>query len=237
MFDRSQYIDQTVQKVRDQFGEALEPKVILRTIVLPSFSESYAVCVRKTESGHDVLLLVEPRIPLSAHTLAYIRSGAEQRDEYSFAFPEQVAPGRTQARTSVEMKPDDEWEEEIEPIPVVRYVQPLPRKTARKLHDIWKEMLLKARPPRDARLGADGTMYHYHARFRSRGAMNGQIWSPEEGSKTWDSNRLTETLADYARGKSDLEDLKKAIDDFERGLSSAPLHFGRPGVGMPPGEN
>ncbi len=70
---------------------------------------------------------------------------------------------------------------------------------------VWEKMLLGTRYRKKNRFGLDGTRYHFS--FRS---MEGQIWSPEGGTKMDKFVRLGESLVIYCEGDS-AEPLNEAM--------------------------
>jgi hypothetical protein len=85
----------------------------------------------------------------------------------------------------------------------------------RKIRGVWRKMLAQTRHPREPRIGADGTSYHFSGFFPNRLIMSGTIWSPDPNTKTWHFVRLAETLAGYAEGRETLDAMRSAVIDCE----------------------
>lgn len=93
---------------------------------------------------------------------------------------------------------------------------PLDGETAESLNQVWRRMLRTTRYPKEPRLGADGTNYHF-SRFlplfdRGRpdplgGWEQGKTWSPDEESPCGGIVAIGEQLKAYAQARPEDRDM------------------------------
>jgi len=152
------------------FDAAFAPDVKVRAIVEPSFFREYAVGI-KERSGHYYVFGMEPRVQLWGYELlALFKSQAivAVSADGSGANDDEIAA--LQAR--LPKKTSD--------VRVMRCYSELDPRLARRVIAVWEGMLSELKA--SDRLGLDGESYQFAFREGAR-ELEGQIWSPEEGSR------------------------------------------------------
>lgn len=98
-------------------------------------------------------------------------------------------------------------------IKIVRSSRALPWKQAREITDLWRDALLDVRYPQKASFVLHGETYRFSGEFPSfRGMLSGHVMMPEPETRTARLVALVETMADYTRGKVELETLGERIE-------------------------
>ncbi len=190
-------------KLRDVFEEAFDEGVILRSLVLPSFTLEYLIGV-KLDGEHVEAFVLEPSASVwMSERLDNCQNAIKYHEEKG----EKVPPELIERLKDLKEKAVDHRE-----IKATRRTQPLPRELAEEIKTIWKTMLLDVRHPKELNDITHGVIYHYSAEITGHGEISGNIYHPKPGSKTGDLTSVALALAEYARGKSDLDALRKKVE-------------------------
>jgi hypothetical protein len=199
--------DEYKLKMRHIFAQAFDPGVKLRVLVTPSFSKEYVAGLVEKDRTVEVFVLEPSSTIWDTELIRMYESGELKpvtkagKTIKALSLEENVAYQKLKKSTPADYRA----------IKAKRQARPVPPDVAGVLKEIWKEMLLNVRHPAEPEDGLDGTTYDFSAWISGRGDLSGHIWSPEPESKTGRLTKLADTLADYARGKADLDKLKERL--------------------------
>lgn len=196
-------------KVNELFGAAQREEIICQVTIIPSFVPEKLVGIRKTATAHEVFTITAAssiwntelvRLQEAGRTTKFNKQGKRLglEEDKSFQDLKSSTPADfRQIKTVVQAAAIDET-------------------LALQVRAIWERMLLATRQPKEPHHGFDGVSYHFSMAVSGRGILGGQIWSPDEKSKTGALVDVAYSLAGFANGKVDLAELKKAITRAEK---------------------
>jgi hypothetical protein len=164
---------------------AFEPDVRLRVIVKPSFQPEHAIGLRERDGAFTVFSMAPKRMVWSYSLAALMRSGGIQ----GMNMDGTPIDMRQEARKILRGMPANPGD-----LPVSGCVAPVDAALAETLVTSWRRMLQSVEP--NERLGLDGVTYVF-SMPSSTGELVGEIWSPEEGSRTGDLVSLAGAMRAY----------------------------------------
>ena len=194
------------QKIRHVFGQAFDKDVTLRVVVLPSFKNEYAVGVRIKDEAAEVFLL-EPSSSIWDTELVRLSKAGHIRT-FSLKGGKEIPLDDDEDFKELKRKTPADYRT----IKANRKARPIPRDLADRLQKLWGDMLLGVKHPAEPINGDDGVTYHFSAWLLGRGDLSGQVWSPDEDSKTGRLTALVEELAAYVKEGASLDKLKSRLD-------------------------
>jgi hypothetical protein len=182
------------QKIRHLFDDAFRPDVLLRVVIIESFSTESVIGIRKVSNGFEVFHL---RAKTHIWDTELLKDYEEGRI-FSLDRDGNQTPGvETEGYRDLKRRtPADFRDIGVEPAQ-----RGLPKVTVDEVADIWRAMLLETRYPKRIRLGKDGTSYYFAMRDNFAVSMNGMVWSPAKSSRTNLLVQLAESLKDYIESK------------------------------------
>jgi hypothetical protein len=203
--------DEYKLKMRHIFARAFEDDVKLRVLVTPSFSAKESVAgLNETDNAVEAFVLEPSSSIWDTELLKMYATGeiglASTMDGKEIPLEQDKAYQKLKKNTPADYRA----------IKAKRLARPIPKEVAGEIKGLWKEMLLNVKHPAESEDGLDGTTYDFSAWIYGRGDLSGHIWSPKPESKTGRLTRLADTLADYARGKADLDKLKGRLKEARR---------------------
>lgn len=193
----NEYHNQVVTYFRSGFDD----KVILRSIVLPSFEPEYMVGIKKVDAGYSVFY-DRPEVQLWAYDYVFNlkqKELEEIKSEYPAEYEEKLN------------KLKQQYPKNILDAKHVSCEKPIDKNLAKDIHFIWIEMLLKTKYSRESHLGRDGVTYHFSGinylfeqeqddlkvLMRFNGVYAGKVWSPEPKFKTGKLVEISDLMVDY----------------------------------------
>jgi hypothetical protein len=202
--------DEYKLKMRHIFAQAFEDGVTLRVLVTPSFStKEHVAGLLQRDKAVEVFVL-EPSSSIWDTEILKMyetgEAGSVDGDGKEIPLEQNEAYQKLKKSTPADYRA----------IKAKRQARPIPKELAGEIKGLWKEMLLNVRHPSEGNDGLDGVTYDFSASVGSRGELSGHIWSPEPESKTGRLTNLADTLADYARGKADLDKLKERLKEARK---------------------
>ena len=197
-------------KMRHIFAQAFEAGVTLRVLVTPSFStKEHVAGLLETDKAVEVFVL-EPSLRIWDTELLKMYESGEigtvTKDGKEIPLEQNVAYQKLKKTTPADYRA----------IKAKRQARPIPKEVAGEIKSLWEEMLLNVRHPSKPDGGKDGVTYDFSAWIAGWGDLSGHIWSPKPESKTGRLTKLADTLADYARGKADLDKLKERLKEARK---------------------
>lgn len=151
-------------------------------VVLPSFSEEWCVFLEREDQAPPALSLHRLGRSLWGQMMEVL-SGHGTKTEFSMD---------TDAMTAAFRQID---------VHVERLSAPIDFETADLLEQVWWKMLGRARYSEELDGGVDGVRYHF-AHWGPGTLRTGEVWSPEEGSRTGTLVMLGEEMKDLVAGPS-----------------------------------
>ena len=192
------------EKIRQLFEEGFRQGVILRVLILESFTTESLVGIRKTSDGVEAFYL-RAKSKIGDTELLKIY---EKSQIFSLDRDGNRTPGvETQAYQELKRKTPTDFRD----IPVERMQRRLPKQTVDQIAEIWKTMLRGTRYPEKARFGKDGTTYYFAMRDSIGVFMTGMVWSPNESTRTDQLVQLAETLKEYVKSKQTEDQLNAMV--------------------------
>lgn len=178
----SEYVD----LVLEYLDTAYDENVKVRLIAMPSFSPEYAVGIRRLGEKYWI----------------FYEAPTVQLWEYQTLMGMDELTTVT-VNTQGDYVKDTELEEKKKKlpqnpmnIPSTQCDREIPRVLAKEIQYIWHEMLYDTRFHREFMWGRDGVIYHFSASVDGR-TLAGQIWSPEENSRTGRLVDVSNLMVDY----------------------------------------
>lgn len=188
--------------VRQVFADAYNGDVVLRVVIEPSFVPEEVVGIRKTEKGFEAFAMTPSSMIWKTELVritTFDKAGKKQPPEKDDSFQE-----------FKRQTPSD-----IPKITAHIDSAALPALLAQRIARVWKSMLLDARHPKNPHPGLDGASYHFSMWVQNHGDISGEIWSPDERTKTSALVNLATALSQYAKGRIDAQELPKALKPLE----------------------
>ncbi|MEA3065518.1 MAG: hypothetical protein QOJ27_1970 [Sphingomonadales bacterium] len=193
--------------VRRVFREGFAAGVMLRAIVRPSFSEEYAVGLRRTQKGYEIFALQPSRQIWAYQAIRLYKRGragviilddpgpggksgkrAELLGDPGAALRDGTAEEVARLEKDLPADPGD--------LPLERCAAAVDDGAAAALTAAWRRMLDAVRPDEDLMPGLDGTSFHFSMEADGR-RLAGEAWSPQEGTRPARLARLAEAMRDY----------------------------------------
>jgi hypothetical protein len=193
-------------KARQIFEQAFDEEVALRALVLHSrLIKGEFVFGVHVKDGRAEAFVLEPSSNIwMSENLENCRKAITSYKEDGERVPAELLD---------RLKDLEKEAVDYRKIKATRRAQPIPQELAQQIKDIWEKMLVDVKHPEKPINGNDGVTYHYSAWVKERGEISGHVWSPKSGSKTGRLTALAEAIGDYARGKVDLDRLKKRVEE------------------------
>jgi hypothetical protein len=182
------------EKLRTLFQEGFTSDVVLRVLILESFSTESLVGIRKTAEGFEAFGL---RAKTSIGDTELLKE-YEQGHIFLLDRDGNRTPG-IETKQYQELK--DRTPADFRDIAVDRMQRPLEKQTVDQITDIWKTFLQGTRYPQRPREGKDGTNYYFAMQGNLGLTMSGMVWSPNESTRTDQLVQLAETLKEYVKFK------------------------------------
>jgi hypothetical protein len=201
--------DEYFFKVREVFAAAQADDVICRVVILESFVPELLVGVRKTGHGHDIFRITPSSAIWDTELVRMYESGqftSFNKDGKKLTLEENESYQTLKKNTPADFRK----------ITTAVKAVAVDEALARRIAAIWERMLLAARHPKEPRQGLDGASYHFSMSVSGRGVITGQVWSPDEKTKTGALVELAYALSEFATGHSDIEALKKTVSRVEK---------------------
>jgi hypothetical protein len=182
------------QKIRHLFDEGFRPEVLLRVVIVESFSTESVIGIRKVSSGFEAFYL-RAKTPVGD---TEVLKSYEEGKIFLLDRDGNRTPGvETEGYQDLKRRTPADFRD----IEVERSQRGLPKATVDEVADTWKAMLLETRYPKRNRFGKDGTYYYFATRDHMGVSMNGMVWSPVKSSRTDLLVQLAESLKDYIETK------------------------------------
>jgi hypothetical protein len=182
------------QKIRHLFDEAFRPEVLLRVVIVESFSTESVIGIRKVSNGFEAFCL-RAKTPIGD---TEVLKEYEQGNIFLLDRDGHQTPGvETEGYRDLKQRTPADFRD----IEVERSQRGLPKAMVDDVTDTWKAMLLETRYPKRSRFGKDGTHYYFAMRDNIGVSMNGMVWSPVKSSRPDLLVQLAESLKDYIETK------------------------------------
>jgi hypothetical protein len=211
--DASAFVDpdEYELKLRHVFGQAFDGGVILRALILPSFKLEYAVGIKVVGDRAEVFVIEPSSIIWDTKLIRMIEIGEIKQ----FGRDGKIMPLEQNETLNVLKKrtPAD-----YRSIKVTRKAKSLPKELGDEIRDLWEKMLMDIRRSTEGVL--DVVTYHFSAFFEGHGEISGHVSSPAVESKTGRLVTLAETLADFARAKAELTNVKAKLDAARKSMGN-----------------
>ena len=197
-------------QVRDILKEALNPKVRVHMVALPSFSPEFAVgLMTMAQEGvrppYHILALTPVAQIWTYNSVDMLKSGRIQ-----------VVRGNknkeiARLESSVPKNPKD--------LKIKRCEIGIGDTLATRIMEVWRKMLLKTRCSARPWGGADGERY-YFGMWSWEGPLAGTVWSPEQNSSTGNLVELAYTMRAVCEKKNGANEsqLEKLTAELEHRL-------------------
>lgn len=202
-------------KIRQLFEEGFRRDVVVRVLILDSFSTESLVGIRKTSDGFEAFCLRAKTSIGDTEMLKHYEEGhifLLDRDGNRTPGVETKQYQELKRRTPADFRDID----------VERMEKRLPKQTVDQITDIWKTMLKETRYPQKHREGKDGTTYYFATRDSLGATMSGMVWSPDKTSRTNQLMQLAEVLREYVESKKTEAQLNATIKATQFRLSKKP---------------
>jgi len=189
------FLEDYTKMVLEALGEAYDKGVIVRMVAFPSFHPEFAVAIREFSGTYTVLRLSPEKQLWIYKTKDLMKSGQIEK----------ITESGQHVKPKDEIgKIEREYPANFRDVPIMRCSVPIDATTANDIRRAWELMLLNTRYATDARLGMDGTEYH----FSMPGAMGrescaGKTWSPPKDSPPRQLVDIATSLGDYCLNETD----------------------------------
>lgn len=192
------------EKIRTLFQQGFQQDVVLRVLILESFSTESLVGIRRTPEGFEAFSL---RAETSIGDTELLKEYEKGRI-FLLDRDGNRTPGieTKQYRDLKSRTPAD-----FRDIGVERSQRRLPRQTFDQIVDIWRTMLRETRYPQKYREGKDGTDFYFAMRDSNGVSMSGKVWSPNHSTKTEQLVQLAEELRGYAKSQRSEDQLNAMV--------------------------
>ncbi len=201
--------DEYRSKVREAFAAAQKEEVVCQAVILASIVPEQAIGVRKSATGHEVFSSVPSSAIWDTELVRMHESGEIQtfnKDGKKLTLEEDESYQKLKKRTPADFR---KITTDVKAVAVDNAI-------AKRIAAVWERMLLATRQPKEQRQGLDGASYHFSMLVSGRGVISGQVWSPNEKTKTAALVDLAYALSDFAMGRSNAEALKKTMTRVEK---------------------
>ena len=186
------------EKLRYVFKEAYEGGSILQVMVKPSFGTEYVIGVWRVEEVCEVFFLrASFKVSMLERYERVSASGGAERLGEIHIFPQDMP--KSYRDISLE-----ENTREIDCNDVARIV------------GVWREELLGVRHSVKESINLDGAAYTYSMFLAGRGVVSGSSVNPRHGSRMDSLAKLVNALMEYSLGRQNLEDVDRALLNYER---------------------
>jgi hypothetical protein len=192
------------EKIRQLFEEGFRQDVVLRVLILESFTTESLAGIRKTSDGFEAFSLRAKSNIGDTELLKIYEKGqifSLERDGTRTPGVETKEYQELKKRTPADFRD----------IPVERMQRRLPKQTVDQIADIWKIMLRGTRYPEKGRFGKDGTTYYFAMKDSGGVFMAGMVWSPNKPSRTEQLVQLAEMLRGYVESQKTEDQLNAMI--------------------------
>lgn len=206
------------QKIRQLFEEGFRQDVVLRVLILESFSTESLVGIRKTSDGFEAFCLRAKTSIGDTEILKVYKKGqifSLDREGNRTPGVETKEYQELKARTPADFRD----------ISVQKSDKRLPKQTLDQIADIWRGMLRETRYPEKHRGGKDGTDFYFAMRDSSGVFMSGMVWSPNQTTRTDQLVQLAEMLREYVESKKTEAQLNAMIKTTHLRLSKKTKTF------------
>lgn len=196
--------DQYQQKIRLLFEEGFRPEVRAKVLILESFTTESLVGIRKTSHGMEVFHL---RARSSIGDTEILKEYEAGRITLLDRNGNQTPGIETKEYQDLKSRTSSDFRE----IPIESRTMSIDQRTADRVLDVWKTMLLETHYTKKGRFGKDGTTYYFSMWDSVSGPLTGEIWSPSEASRTGRLVHLANSLRRYAHQEISEANLKAII--------------------------
>jgi hypothetical protein len=187
-------------KVREVFADVFRSDLLLQVVFFRAPEPEEMAGIRKTESGFEAF---------ASKPSSYIW------ETYSIFNAEKQSQGQPLQPDSPLAEMKRQFPSDFRQITVHTDSRAISAPLTKRIRDVWEDMLLNARHPKDPPNGTDGETFNFSMWVDQHGMVSGEVWSPRKG-KTVALTRLAEALAEYARGKVDEKKLAQLVKPLER---------------------
>ena len=201
------------EKIRTLFQQGFQQDVVLRVLILESFSTESLVGISKTAEGFEAFCLRAKTKIGDTELLKEYEKGRIlllDRDGNSTPGIETKQYRDLKSRTPADFRD----------IAVERTRRRLPKQTFDQIAEIWETMLRETHYPQQYREGKDGTTFYFAMRDSSGlSSMNGMVWSPNESTRTDQLVQLAEMLRGFIASQKTEAQLNAMIEATRLRLS------------------
>jgi hypothetical protein len=199
------------QKIRRLFEEGFRPEVVLKVVILESFSTESVIGIRKVSNGFEAFHL---RAKTSIGDTEILKDYEEGKIFLLDREGNRIPGVDTEEYQNLKRRTPSDFRD----IEVERSEKWLPKATVDEVTDIWKAMLLETRYPKKNRFGKDGTDYYFAMRDEIGASISGMVWSPARSSRTDLLVQLAESLKDYIESKITDEQFRTKVRATQKRL-------------------
>lgn len=198
--------------VIDALSEAYDKDVIVRAMVLPSFSQEYALGVRKHSNEFRIFAVWPEKKLWGYKTLALMNAGAYNA----------VKDGKEVKDTEGIRRLEKKYPANYKDVPLERCSEEITPEIANTIAAVWESMLLGTRYKKGGARGFDGTTYHFSMKVDYE-EIAGKVWSPKPDSKTGKLVTLTDAMLAFCKENTTVsqEILTTALHESKSVLKSA----------------
>jgi hypothetical protein len=194
--------------VRSVLADAYAKDVVLRVLLLPSFSPEEAAGIRKRNQEYDAFCIMPRTAVWNTYSIKQIESGEMRTFDVD---GKKVPPEKNEELRDLKKRAPSDYRQ----IKTQRWVRPISVSLVERIIRLWQQMLLDARSGDDKRVGVDGETYEFAMPLSGRGVLTAEVWSPQEGSRTDALVRVANALSEYAKGGVDTQELSKRLRSVE----------------------
>ena len=199
--------------VRRVLAGGYSKDVVLRVLLLPSFSPEEVAGIRKRNQEYDAFCITPRTAVWDTYTIKEKESGEIRVFDVN---GKRVTPQKNKDLLDLKKRAPSDYQH----IKIQRWSTPIPASVAERVIRLWRQMLLDARPGADERVGVDGETYEFAMPLNGRSVLTAEVWSPEKGTRTEALVMVAHALSQFARGSMDTQELIKRLKSLESRIRS-----------------
>ena len=190
--------------VRRVLADAYGKDVVLRVLMLPSFSPEEVVGIRRRNQEYEVFCIAPRTAVWNTYSIKQIESGEMRTFDVN---GKEVPPEKNEELQNLKKNAPSDYRQ----IKTQRWSRPIPNSLVERIIRLWQQMLLDARSGEDKRMGVDGETYEFAMPLKDHRVLTAEVWSPEEGSRTGALVKVANALSEYAKSVLDTQEFNKTL--------------------------
>lgn len=215
-------VDRYDLKLREAFSEAYDKDVVLRALLLPSFSPETALFV--DENSRVVTLTPKETSIWSHEHRELVREGSIKITDLN---------GRR-------IPPDEESNdvkripEKIGEIGMIKRSRAITPELLKTVCEVWEDALIHSTHAQENDVSLDGVRWHYSAWVRGRGVLSGTVSSPAKGTIPSALNAVLAAMIDYASKEANESHIESALWNYKIATKSRAGGMAKISIEKPP---